>query len=48
MRDIVDVLHDTSVEIFETKKKALEEGDEAQIGQGKDILSILSAYLPLL
>ncbi|KAF8962738.1 cytochrome P450 [Flammula alnicola] len=44
LRDIVDVLHATSVEIYESKKKALREGDEAvarQIGQGKDILSIL-------
>ncbi|KAF8150633.1 cytochrome P450 [Crassisporium funariophilum] len=44
IRDIVDVLHNTSLEIFESKKKALEEGDEAvskQIGQGKDIMSIL-------
>ena len=46
IRDIVDVLHNTTVEIFEAKKKALEEGDEAvtqQIGQGKDFMSILSA-----
>lgn len=46
IRDIVDVLHKTTVEIFEAKKKALEEGDEAvaqQIGQGKDFMSILSA-----
>ena len=42
----MDVLHKTTVEIFEAKKKALEEGDEAvaqQIGQGKDFMSILSA-----
>ena len=47
IRDIVDVLHNTSVEIFEAKKKALEEGDEAvaqQIGRGQDIMSILCAY----
>ena len=47
VRDIVDVLHNTSVEIYEGKKKALEEGDEGvtqQIGQGNDIISILSAY----
>lgn len=44
LRDIIDVLHNTSVEIFETKKKALREGDRAlaaQIGRGKDIISIL-------
>ncbi|KAF9482535.1 cytochrome P450 [Pholiota conissans] len=44
IRDIVDTLHDTSVEIFESKKKALTDGDEVvamQIGRGKDIMSIL-------
>ncbi|KAF8157063.1 cytochrome P450 [Crassisporium funariophilum] len=44
LRDIVDTLHKTSVEIYESKKKAIEEGDEAitaQIGEGKDIISIL-------
>ncbi|KAF8955775.1 cytochrome P450 [Flammula alnicola] len=44
IRDIVDVLHNTSVEIFESKKKALAEGDETlanEIGRGKDIMSIL-------
>ncbi|KAF8198596.1 cytochrome P450 [Pholiota molesta] len=52
LRDIVDILHKTSVEIFELKKKALADGDEAvasQIGRGKDIMSILSnklVYLP--
>ena len=43
--EIVDVMHNTSVEILESKKKALAQGDEAlasQIGQGKDIMSILS------
>ncbi|EDR04679.1 uncharacterized protein LACBIDRAFT_303978 [Laccaria bicolor S238N-H82] len=44
VRDIVDVMYNTSVEIFESKKKALMDGDEAlaaQIGRGKDIMSIL-------
>ena len=44
-REIVDILHETSVEIFESKKAALEAGDEAvkqQVGEGKDLLSILS------
>jgi hypothetical protein len=48
LRDIVDILHNTSVEIFESKKKALADGDEAvasQIGRGKDIMSILSRRL---
>ena len=47
LRDIADVINNTAVEIFEEKKKALEEGDEAvtrQIGRGNDIMSILSAY----
>ena len=45
LRDISDVIHNTAVEIINSKKRALEDGDEAvarQIGQGKDILSILS------
>ena len=54
IRDIVDIFHSTSVEIFETKNQALREGDRAlaaQIGRGKDIISILSTisyFLPLL
>ena len=45
LRDISDVIHNTAIEIINSKKRALEDGDEAvarQIGQGKDILSILS------
>jgi hypothetical protein len=45
LRDIVDVMHNTSIEILESKKRALKEGDDAvakQIGGGKDIISILS------
>ena len=48
LRDISDVIHGTAVEIINSKKRALEDGDEAvarQIGQGKDILSILSRGL---
>ncbi|KAF8896610.1 cytochrome P450 [Infundibulicybe gibba] len=44
LRDIVDTMHNTSTQIFEEKKRALREGDEAiakQVGQGKDIMSIL-------
>ncbi len=47
VRDIVDVLSKTSTDIFELKKKALAEGDEAlakQVGRGKDILSILRTF----
>ena len=42
--EIVDTMYNTSVEIFESKKKALTGGDgalERQIAQGKDIMSIL-------
>ena len=45
LRDISDVVHNTAVEIINSKKRALADGDEAvarQIGQGKDILSVLS------
>ncbi|KAJ4480000.1 cytochrome P450 [Lentinula aciculospora] len=44
VRDMVNYMHELSVEIFEEKKRALEEGDEAvvkQIGKGKDLLSIM-------
>jgi len=44
IRDMVDIIYNTSRGILESKKKALAEGDEAvtrQIGQGKDIISIL-------
>ena len=49
LRDIADILADTSAEIFEEKKKAfkLELGDKTvtqQINKGNDIMSILSAY----
>jgi len=47
MRDMVDVLTNTSIEIYEEKKKALEKGDETvtkQIDNGNNIMSILSAY----
>jgi cytochrome P450 len=44
IRDIVDSIHKVSLEIYESKKKALLEGDDVvtrQIGAGKDILSVL-------
>lgn len=47
VRDMVNYMHEISVEIYHEKKRALEEGDEAvvrQIGQGKDLLSILREY----
>jgi len=51
LRDITDIMHDISVEIVKSKKRALEDGEEAmagQIGKGKDILSILSRGLSFL
>ena len=50
VRDMVMYRHEFSVKVYEEKKRALEEGDEAvtrQLGQGKDILSILSKDLSL-
>ena len=44
-RDLVDLMAKTSQEIYEEKKKAFADGDEAfitKVGQGKDIMSILS------
>ncbi|KAF8237919.1 cytochrome P450 [Tricholoma matsutake] len=44
LRDIVDIMDNTSIEILEAKRRALKEGDEAvakQIGRGKDIISVL-------
>lgn len=51
LRDISDVIQNTSAEIINSKKRALEDGDEAvagQLSQGKDILSILSKGLSIL
>ena len=47
VRDIIDILANTSEEIFEEKKKALKKGDKIvtqQIDKGNDIMSILSEY----
>ncbi|KAH8119691.1 cytochrome P450 [Phellopilus nigrolimitatus] len=44
MRKVVDVMEETSEEIYRKKKLAFEKGDEAvvnQVGKGKDIMSIL-------
>ncbi|KAJ3783409.1 cytochrome P450 [Lentinula aff. detonsa] len=44
VRDMVNYMHQLSVDIYKEKKRALEEGDEAvirQIGKGKDLLSIM-------
>lgn len=47
MKAVVDVMHRRTVEIYNGKKLALEKGDEAvtrQVGEGKDIMSILRAF----
>ncbi|KAE9397791.1 cytochrome P450 [Gymnopus androsaceus JB14] len=44
LRDMADYMYSVGGEIFESKKLALEKGDEAipqQIGRGKDLMSIL-------
>lgn len=47
-REIVDIMDNTSIKIFQSKKDAWAKGDEAvleQIGRGKDIMSILRTRL---
>jgi hypothetical protein len=47
LRGMVDIIEKTSVDIFQSKKAALQQGDEAllkQVGRGKDIMSILCVY----
>lgn len=44
IREIVDIMDNTSRNILQKKKEAMEKGDEAvqsQVGRGKDIMSIL-------
>lgn len=44
VKEMSDILGNTSNEIFENKKRALEKGEEAfqeQVGRGKDIINIL-------
>ena len=48
LRKMIDIMEKTSVQIFQSKKAALQLGDEAllkQVGRGKDIMSILCVYL---
>lgn len=54
-RDIIDILDQTSRQIYAQKKQTLLKGDEAlttKIGEGKDVMSILSKiptkWLPVL
>jgi hypothetical protein len=46
-RDMVDVMHQTSVEILEATKKSLKDSGErkSRIGGGKDIMSILGEWV---
>ena len=49
LKSLVDTLDDSSKQILRSKKEALLRGDEAvkqQVGQGKDIMSILRGCLP--
>ena len=44
LRKMIDIMHLSSVNILKSKKTALQQGDEAvsaQVGRGKDIMSIL-------
>ena len=45
MKDFIDGMHNQAVAIYREKLEALARGDEAvskQVGEGKDIMSILS------
>ena len=47
IRDMVDVMHKTSIDIFENAKRGLNKGEDARerIAKGKDIMSALSKPL---
>ena len=50
LKSIVDIMHERSVEIYLARKQALEAGDESvkqQVGEGRDIMSILCESLSL-
>jgi hypothetical protein len=45
--DVAETMNVGARRVYETKKRLLESGDEAtvkQVGDGKDIISILSTY----
>ena len=45
--NIVDIMHEQAVEVYDAKKEALKKGEATvvqQVGRGKDILSILREY----
>jgi hypothetical protein len=47
LRDIVDIMHKTSLEIFKSAKQSVKDGKDVsdRPGGGKDIMSILSECL---
>jgi len=48
--ELMDSMHANARELYETKKRLLELGDSAtikQVGDGKDIISLLSASMEL-
>jgi hypothetical protein len=46
LRDIIDILDNTAKEIIKVKTRAIQEGaTEHQVGQGKDIITILCLCL---
>jgi hypothetical protein len=48
--ELTDLMNANASEIYETKKRLLESGDSAtvkQVGDGKDIISLLSASIEL-
>jgi len=48
--ELTDIMNANAREIYETKKRLLESGDSAtvkQVGDGKDIISLLSASMQL-
>lgn len=47
LRDIVDTMHETSVELFNDKKKALANDENAFKTDRKDLMSVLSSFLPV-
>ena len=47
LRDIVDIMDETAVDVYKKAKEGMEKGDEElvnRVGQGKDIMSILCMY----
>jgi hypothetical protein len=50
IRDIVNIMDQTSVEVFKAKKVALQQDDDGlskDFGKGKDIMTILCAFIAL-